>query len=204
MTTNKNSKRKQQGFTQGEELRIIKQMIEKTKADTAESGTNFIMSGWLVFAAALMTYMVVYLELAQWAWVPWAVLMPIGVIISAVSGVRQVKKVKVVSYTDQALSSLWQACGLSFVIVGFVAIPLKAISIQSLVPLIAIIAGIGTFATGGIIDWKLVRWGGVAWCIAAVIMMMSHWHYHTLILAVTIFPGYLVPGYALRREYRKV
>ena len=65
----------------------------------------------------------------------------------------------------------------------------------------AIIAGIGTFVTGGIIEWKLIRISGLIWWVAAIIMIFTHWHFHTLIFAITIIPGYLVPGYALRREY---
>ena len=66
----------------------------------------------------------------------------------------------------------------------------------------AVIAGIGLFTTGGILDWKMLRIGGILWWVAAIIMMFTHWYFYALIFAIAIIPGYLVPGYALNRKYK--
>lgn len=202
MVENK-SNDKQQDSMPEQELEIIKRMIEKTRIETADSGAILIMWGWLVLAACVITYALVFSGYPKLSWIPWVALMPIGGIVSVIDGIRQSKSAKVVTYSDQAIASLWQACGLAFFLVAFLALPLKVISLEGLAPIMAIIAGIGMFTTGGIFEWKLARVSGIVWLAASIIMMFSHWHYHTLILAITIIPGYLVPGYVLRKNYRK-
>jgi hypothetical protein len=185
---------------QGDELKLIREMLEKTRRDTVGSGWDFILWGWLVFAASIFSYLLILRDQSVWTWLPWVVLIPIGAIVSGVRGYRTVRHNRVKTYTLQSLASLWQACGIAFLLVGFVAVPLRDLPVESLLPQIAIIAGIGTYVAGGILEWSSIRWGGLVWWIAAVIMMLLPWKLDYLVLAVTIFPGYLWPGYALRRK----
>ncbi|MFQ6607039.1 MAG: hypothetical protein ACE5EE_00735 [Fidelibacterota bacterium] len=194
-TTDKNSLPEQ-------ELEIIKRMIERTRLETADSGTILIMWGWLVLLACTITYIFVFVDYPELSWLPWVILMPIGGVVTIFYSIRLDREAKVVTYSDQAMTSLWQACGLAFFLVAFLAVPLKVISYEGLTPMIAIIAGIGMFSTGGIIEWKMARWSGFIWLIGAIVMMFSHWYYHTLILGITIIPGYLIPGYALKKEFQ--
>lgn len=185
-----------------EELGIIRKMIDKTKAHTAEVSIYFIVWGWVAFIACLLTYILVYFDQERLIWLMWLILMSLGGITVFVFGIKQGKRIKVKTYTDQSYSSLWGACCVSFIIV-FVGWSLGAISMEILVPLIAIIAGLGTFVTGGIIEWKPFCFSGIVWWISAIIMMLIHWHYHNLVMAITIVPGYLIPGYVLRKKYLK-
>jgi hypothetical protein len=186
-----------------QELAIIRNMIEKTRRDTIGSGWDFIMWGWLVFAASILSYVLIARGQAVWTWLPWVVLMPLGAVVSAVRGFRTLRRGRVVTYTLQALAALWQACGIAFLLIGFVAIPLGDLPVESLLPLFAIIAGIGTYVAGGIIEWPSIRYSGIVWWTAAVVMMLLPWQTDYLVLALTIFPGYLWPGYSLRRQLRR-
>ncbi|RKY55657.1 MAG: hypothetical protein DRP89_02870 [Candidatus Neomarinimicrobiota bacterium] len=188
-------------IAQGEELKIIHQMIEKTKSDTAESGTELIMWGWLALAACVCLYALVFLGLPHLAWLPWAVLMPIGAIVQIVKEIKQRKRTRISTYTDHAISSLWLACGMSIFMVAFLAVPLGAVSYKFLTPAISIIIGIAMFTSGQIVEWKLMKICGLVWWLSAVIMMLIHSHLHTGVFAISIILGYLVPGYILRRNY---
>lgn len=188
-------------IAQGEEIKIIHQMIEKTKSSTAESGAELIMWGWLALAACVCLYALVFLGLPHLAWLPWAVLMPIGAIVQMVKGIKKRKKLRVITYTDKAISSLWMACGISIFIIAFLAFPLGAVSYKFLNPAISIIIGIAIFTSGQIVEWNLMKISGLIWWSSAVIMMLVHWHFHTGIFALSIILGYLVPGYILRRKY---
>ena len=182
-------------------LNVIKSMIEKTKTDAADSGSIFILWGWLIIVASILNYIFVYKEWYDKIGLIWFVLMSLGVIGTIYILKKITKREKVKSYSGVALANLWFSCGVSFVIVARLGIPLKVIPLESLNIIMAVIAGIGLFTTGGILDWNMLRIGGIIWWVAAIIMMFIHWHFHTLIFAIAIIPGYLVPGYALNGKY---
>ncbi|NHZ85882.1 MAG: hypothetical protein GWP19_08380, partial [Planctomycetia bacterium] len=117
---------------------------------------------------------------------------------------KQIKRGKVKTYSQQALSHLWFACGIAFFIIAWLGLPLKVIPIESLNIIIAVIAGIGLFTTGGILEWNMLRVSGVLWWAAAMVMMVTNWHLHTLIFAIAIIPGYLIPGYSLNKKYKNI
>ena len=159
------------------------------------------MWGWLVLTACLGQYLLVYLSREEWIGANWFGLMGLGAIMSAVIGVRRERKVRVRTYSYVAITSLWQACGGSMVVIAFVGFPLGIIPMKALVPMIAVISAIGTFVTGRIIEWKPLQWAGLLWWASVLVLMVIHWHYHALVLALVIIPAYLVPGYLLRRQY---
>lgn len=183
-------------------LNVIKSMIEKTRTDAEESGSIFILWGWLVIAATILTYFFVYKEWFDRIGYIWFILMSLGVIGMIYIVKKRTKKEKVKSYSSVALANLWISCGVSFLIISFLGIPLKVVPLESLNIIMAVIAGIGLFTTGGILEWNMLRIGGLIWWVAAIIMMFTHWYFHTLIFAIAIIPGYLVPGYALNRKYK--
>ena len=76
-----------------EQLKIIQEMIEKTKKSVADNGVFFIMCGWLVLTACLGQYLLVYLSREEWIGANWFGLMGLGAIMSAVIGVRRERKV---------------------------------------------------------------------------------------------------------------
>ena len=61
-------------------LNVIKSMIEKTKTDAADSGSIFILWGWLIIVASILNYIFVYKEWYDKIGIIWFVLMSLGVI----------------------------------------------------------------------------------------------------------------------------
>ena len=183
-------------------LNVIKSMIEKTKTDVSKSGTIFILWGWLVIVASILTYYFVYMEWFEKIGYIWFILMGLGAVGTVFLVRKQIKQERVQTYSSLALSHLWFASGISFFIIAWLGLPLKVVSFESLNIIIAVIAGVGLFTTGGILDWNMFRISGVIWWVTAIIMMFVPWHLHTLIFAIAIIPGYLIPGYALNKKYK--
>ena len=183
-------------------LNVIKSMIEKTKTDAADSGSIFILWGWLVIAATILTYFFVYKEWFDHIGYIWFVLMGLGAIGTIYLLKKITKREKVKSYSSSALANLWFSCGASFFIVAWLGVPLGVIPLELLNIIMAAITGIGLFTTGGILDWNMLRIGGIILWVAAIIMMFVPWNFHVLIFATALIPGYLVPGYALNRKYK--
>lgn len=185
-------------------LNVIKSMIEKTKTDAAETGSIFILWGWLVIVASVMTYFFVYKEWFDRIGYIWFALMGLGVLVTIFFINKNIKRERVQTYSHLALSNLWFACGISFFIIAWLGLPLKVIPFKSLYIIMSVIAGVGLFTTGGILEWKMLRISGIIWWVAAIVMMFMHWHLHTLIFAIAIIPGYLIPGYALNKKYKNI
>ena len=183
-------------------LNVIKSMIEKTKTDAANSGSIFIIWGWLVITASVLTYFFVYKEWFDRIGYIWFILMGLGVVVTILLVKRQDNRERVKTYSNLALSNLWFACGISFFIVAWLGIPLKVMPFESLYIVMSVIAGIGLFTTGGILEWNMLRFGGIIWWVSAIVMMFTHWYFHGLIFAIAVIPGYLIPGYALNKKYK--
>lgn len=88
--------------------------------------------------------------------------------------------------------------------IGFVAVPADIIqSWASITPLISLFAGLGTMVTAKIVEWKLSFYLSFLWFIAVIIMIFIHPYYYLLVMGITIIPAYLVPGYLLRKKYKR-
>lgn len=186
-----------------EEIRLIREMIEKTKIITAGSWNFLLAWGIVAILAVIGMYVLVFLEKYSWIWLNWIVFIGIGIIFTIFYGVKQEKQQEKKTYTQIAIGHLGFACGMGFILVGFI-FPLLGIYSYGVIPvLISTIAGIYAFATGGIFEWNLIKWCGVIWWLGALIMLLIHWHYRALLFVPLIIIGYLVPGFVLRSMYRK-
>ncbi len=185
-----------------EQLKIIQDMLAKTRQNVADNGIYFIMWGWLVLTACLGNYAFVYFDRQEWIGSMWFVLMVGGGFTSAIMGIRQGKRTGVVTYADQTIGSLWMACGLSITLIAFVGMPLGIVPMQALSPSIMVIIWIGVIVTARVIEWKQLQWSALLWFSGAFLCMFIHWHYHALVTGVILIPGYLIPGYALRKKFK--
>ncbi len=186
-----------------DDLRIIRSMIEKAKQTTADNSVFLILWGWVVFVGSLTTYASVSLGRYGLIWVAWVTLVGLGVTTNVIVHRRHKTRLQVRTYIGNALQNLWIGCGMAMTIVGLVGSISPNMSYRPVFPIMCIITGIGVFATGGIVDWKPLRLGGVLWWAGAVVMMFVPVTYHPLIMAVIVVPGYLVPGYVLKAQYRR-
>ena len=184
------------------ELDTIKEMLEKTKRKAVDNGFLFLLWGWLAIAACLITYGIAFYWKPELSWLPWAVLMPIGAVITIIVSVKSQNNSKYTTYAEHAYGNVWFGCGLAFFIAGFVTPFSTVLNYTAIYIIISIIAGIGVFASGGILEWTLLRIGGLFWWAAAIIMMFTPFEYHPLIMGLVIIPGYLLPGYILKSKYK--
>ncbi|MFA6742753.1 MAG: hypothetical protein WCS36_00960 [Candidatus Neomarinimicrobiota bacterium] len=190
-----------QDLKPADEIKVIRQMMEKTRTETAESGFDFLLWGWMALAGCILVYILVFAGYERLAWLPWITLMPLAAVIETIYHSRQSKKNRVLTYARIASRSLWIACGASMFLVAFLALPLKIIPLSSMSIVLSILIAIACFTTGYIIDWNLLKYSGGIWWATAILMMLVHWHWHMAIFAIALILGYLVPGYLLRKKY---
>lgn len=186
-----------------QDIRLIKEMIEKTKKSTAESGTIFIVWTVMPILAILGMYLLIFSENYRYIWLNWLVFIGLGFAFTIYYYSKKENQTSIKTYIQIAVSYIWIACGCAFILLGFI-FPLMGLYSYHLIPIMmAIIAGIGVFTTGGIIEWDFLKWCGVAWWLGSLVMAFSPGNFRILIFIPFLIIGYLIPGLVLNHHYRK-
>jgi hypothetical protein len=188
-------------LTGEQSLLIISEMIQAAKSEISDNGFFYLLWGWLVFVASLGQYVLLYLLHSSYNWVPWAVLMPLGVIVSRVYGSRLKKKKKVKTFLDQFMSYALVAFLVSLFTVLFYMGITNSPSLAY--PLIMMVYGAWLFISGGALKFKPLLIGGcINWALSFCAMFVG-FQWQLLILAMAVLLGYIIPGHMLRAAYKQ-
>ena len=186
-----------------EEIQLIKNMLEKTKMATAESGTLFIVWGIMIAVALAGHYALAYFQEYDWIWLNWVVVAVGGWIYSAIYGIRKERTEPVKTYVQTAARHLYFARGVGFLLVGIVFPWLGAYSYEAISILIAAVNGTLFFVMGGMFEWTFMKWLGFFWWAGAVGMTFAEGNDRTLVFTALFVAAYLVPSFILRSKFKK-
>lgn len=186
-----------------DEIRVIREMLEKTKKATADSGAFFLTWGFLIILAVIGNYVLAFIEKYGLIWLNWIVFAAVGVVFSVVYWGRKEKARGVRTYAGAAAGNLGTACGISFMFVGLVFPAFKLYSWGVIALLVTTIYATLIFTLGGIFDWNLLKWCGAACWLVAIGMIFIPDVYRALAFVPLILVGYIVPGLIMRSQYRK-
>jgi hypothetical protein len=189
----------QDNFSPQDSLRLIQSMIDKTKAGFSDRSFYFLLWGWLTVISCLLQYFlmeVIGYERHYQAWM----LMMVGVIPSIIYSSRQKKKEPVKSYVNESMGVLWTGIGISYGVLSFI---ISRIGWEYAFPFFILLYGIGTFCSGGIIQFRPLRWGGAVCFVLAIVASFVNYEYQILITAVSVIVSYLIPGYLLKFKFQK-
>lgn len=177
-----------------ENLKLIEEMIASAKGNIKEGSVFYLIWGWLVLIAAMLNYVLLNVVTTPYHWFPWAILMPLGGIISMIVGNRKKSKQNVKTYVDRAMGFLWGGFGATLLAV-LVAMPKIGPTVAY--PMMIFLYGLGTFVSGGILNFKPLKLGGIAcWFIGSVAVYVEFSN-QLLLLALVIVVSYLIPGHLL-------
>lgn len=178
-------------MTPEKSLSIITQMINESKQSFKHYSFYFLLWGWLMFFAAIIAYFLIAINYSQY-YISWLVLSLIGGVASAIKGSRE--KRRVISFADKVISSVW----ISFVVSIIITIIFFAPYDPN--PVILTFAGLATYISGVICDYKGFKYGGVFfWIAACTSYIIADVEMGLLIYATAMMFGYIVPGYRLNR-----
>ena len=186
-----------------EDIRLIRDMLERTRRATAESGALFIFWGiWLVLGLA-GHYALYFLHRFSWIWANWAFFGLTGWVISAVYSIRRGRKAQMRTYAQSATAFVSIACSIAFVLAAFVFPLLGIYSYEAIPVIIALISGIMQFIQGGLFRWPLLWAAGILWWVGAAAMAFVPASGRGLVLIPLMIFGYLVPGLIFRARFRR-
>ncbi|HET7117971.1 MAG TPA: hypothetical protein VFI29_15855 [Hanamia sp.] len=191
----------QNDLTAKESFSIIEKAISSIKTSYKESAQIFLLWGWILSLAWFTQFIILkilqnkdYDQIRFYSIGNWIVLILIGFIFQFFIIRKINKEKKVSSYLEDYLKSLWMVVGVSFCVAIFIGIKMEI----ALLPIILLIAGIGTTTTGLLIRFRPLVIGGATFFIFSIAATFVSGEYLNLLVGAAIICGHLVPGYLLK------
>ncbi len=185
-------------FNPEQSLALINSTINTAKNKLADDGFQIIFWGWLITICALTCYVSAQLN-SQIGFMVWAILPPLGAIVSTLYGRKQAKKEKVKTYVDSYLGYVWVGF---FIAMAITLLFGYAHGIKATYFFLMLLYGVATFITGGILNFKpLIIGSFFAFACAIVSVFLGEIDQFLCISASLIF-SYIIPGHLLRAKYR--
>jgi len=181
-------------MTGEESLKIITDMINKTKVNFRQGVFHLLLWGWLILICSLAEFFLEKFTSILGSWYVWLLSIP-GVIVSLIYGFMTGRKMKVYSYGDGLYLWTW----LGFLCAAIVLFILMRNNLEKISPLILMMAAFPTFISGFIIKFRPLIIGGLSMWIISIIAGFTGPDLALLAVAAAMITGYLIPGYLLRR-----
>ena len=187
-------------FDERQSLQLIKEMIEVSQTKLKSDGILFIIWGWLM----LLSNMASFIEQKTTILYPFNIILDysgiaLGAIVLAYSIyylVNQSKKIK--TYIDISLRYIWISMFCCLVLINLILNNvLHQINFELQHPLFMVIVAFATVATGGILRYKLILFGGLFFGIMALISSYLALPEQFLLESVAWIFAFIVPGHYL-------
>jgi hypothetical protein len=188
----------EKNLSPSESLAIIQNMISTAKNNLTDDGFHFLLWGALVIIASFAQYALAQMQF-QANYIPWYIMPVVGIPLAIIYEVRKKKHEKVKTHFDRIFGYLWTAVGITIFAVIFISI--KS-GINSPIPFILAVVGLGTLVSGGIVRFTPLIIGGVVFWIAAFTACFFEPATQLLINGIATFIGYIIPGVILWRNFK--
>ncbi|MRR19309.1 hypothetical protein EG827_03870 [bacterium] len=182
-------------MTGEESLRVISEMINKTRVSITQSSFHLLFWGWLIFACSLSEFLI--WKLTDWnnSWYVWLFVIP-GVLVSLIYGFVKGKREKVFTYGTAIHVWTWMAFLVSSVIF-FILFPVET---QSVGKYMLLMAAMPLSVSGAVLRFRPLMWGAVSFWLMALVAHFGGPTVSGLAMPVAMIAGYLIPGYLLRNK----
>jgi hypothetical protein len=173
-------------------LKIILDVISKTKEDIKSYSFLYLLWGWLIATASFLFFTLHTFTSFKLFFIPFPILVFIGILITIVD--IRYKQHASETYLAFFIKNLWIVLGCGFILVVFINV------VQQYPPFTytLLIGGIGTLVSGLTLRFKPLIAGGTLFFIFSVASVFVNEKYHPLLQGIAVISGYLVPGYFLK------
>lgn len=183
-----------------ESLKLIRSMIESTKTSISDSSHFFLLWGWTTFIGCLTQYYLLVVADYSRHYLAWLVT-PVAVLVHMVFIYRYKKQETVKTFISEANGYVWGIIGCSY---AALAIVFFKIGWQYCFPFYILLYGIGTFISGSLLKFKPMRIGGGICLFLVAVAPFLNYPVQILLAAFAIVISYIIPGYLLRNQYRRI
>jgi hypothetical protein len=182
-------------MTGEESLKIITDMINRTKINIRQGSFHLLFWGWLIFICSLSEFLLYKFTSIPNPWRVWFLTIP-GVFVSFIYGFMKGRKEKVHTYAESIYTWTW----IGFTFAAIVLFILMEKNMISIAPFILTLAALPTFISGFIIKFRPLIVGGITFWIFALVAQFAGPSVAALSVPVAMLTGYLIPGYLLKRK----
>jgi len=181
-------------MTGEESLKIITDMINKTKVNIRQGSFHLLFWGWLILICSLSEYLLYKFTDFTHPWYVWFFVIP-GVFVSMIYGFVTGRKAKMHTYADNLYLWTW----MGFLASSIVLFMIVSEDMRNVPPFILMLAAMPTFISGFIIRFRPLIIGGITFWIFA---LAAHFAgaFAPLAVPFAMLTGYLIPGYMLKRK----
>jgi len=191
-------------FNPAESLALIESMINRAKDKFAETGQMYLLWGWVVFICSLSQFILLHFFHSPYHYMVWMVSWVIVIYQFYYFGKKK-KYHKVRTYTDYIIAYVWITFVIVIFLIGFLIGRLTTGEYYSHInPLILAIYGMPIFLSGIILRFKPLITGGIGcWMLCILTTFITNYDYQFLMIPLAMIIAWIIPGYLLRRRYKK-
>ena len=196
----------EKNINEQESLQIIRQMINTAKKEQKDDGIGWIIWGWLLFLASVLTWFNIRF---QWFssflfWNLFGALAILLLLFELIRDLRSKKKERVRTYTKD----LFRRLNIGF----FIFLTMIILSMNLGVPPVkgfALLLGLYGFwilIYGAALDFRpSIRVAFFTWGMGFASLMLENDQFEMTMLfhALAVLGGYIIPGYMANREFKK-
>ena len=182
-------------MTGEESLRIITEMINKTKVNINQGSFHLLFWGWLLIICSLSAWILEKFTGYSHPYYVWFLVIP-GAFVSMIYGFVNGRKERVHTYADMLYMWTW----IGFLLAAIVLFIVQAKNMEAITSYILLLAGFPTFLSGFIIKFRPLIIGGLCFWIMALLVNFAGPSLAPLGTPVAVLVGYLIPGYMLKNR----
>jgi len=182
-------------MTGEESLRVITDMINKTRVSITQASFHLLLWGWLIFACSLSEFL--FRKFTDWAspWNVWLLVIP-GVLVSLIYGFVKGRRQRVYTYATSIYVWTWMAF-FAAAVVFFVIFPLETGGVGKYMLLLA---AIPLFISGAVLKFRPMIWGAASFWVLSLAAHFGGSLVEGFAVPLAMITGYLLPGYLLRKK----
>jgi hypothetical protein len=184
-------------MTGEESLRIISEMINKTKVNISQGSFHLLFWGWLIFTCSLSDYLITRLTSLTHPYYVWFLVIP-GIFVSLIYGITTGRRAKVLTYAERIYMWTWIGFLGAFIALFFI----QSKNLEQVGKYILLLAGFATFVSGSIIRFRPLIFGGICFWIIGAALSFAGPSIAPLGMPLAVITGYLIPGYMLKNKIR--
>ncbi len=196
---------KEKTITEQESLLLIQQMIQIAKKEQKDSGSGWILFGWLLFAASTVTYLNLIFHWVD-TFLFWNILGIASLLLllfTVCNSIFKRKKKQVKTYT----SDLFEKLNTGF----FIFLSLIIISMNAGLPplkgfaILLSLYGFWMLIYGASMNFKPSITGAyITWALALAALFVNDFKWTMILHSVAILAGFIIPGYIAKKEFEKL
>jgi hypothetical protein len=170
-----------------EQLDFIKNVIHESRKTIQNDGKMYLLWGIIALIGLFNTYFAHLYKnifLLQNSGFVWIILVGFGLILSLFE-LKKMHRAKVRFFADRVLSGIWIGCGFAMIILGIYAPWINAYPGSYVSAVLAVVMGVGYFATGYVTNYRWFTIFGIAWWLGSLFMFNTP-NLNTLLLFIVM------------------